>query len=181
MREQIDTIPVNDAFSSGDECPFCNLRRQAEQRTIRYVLGPGATYMEPDVRAATDEMGFCPGHTKKLYDYGNALGNALMMQTYLVGLLRELDKQLENYELPEKKGLFSRKPAAQDTLSVWAAGKQNSCFVCNRMEGHMRRYYATFFHLLKEPEFRAKVEASKGFCMRHFTQLLENAKVSSYT
>lgn len=30
MREQIDTIPVNEAFASGDECPFCYLERVAE-------------------------------------------------------------------------------------------------------------------------------------------------------
>jgi hypothetical protein len=174
MKQQIDTIPVNDAFSTNDECPFCNLQRQAEQRTIRYVLGPGATYMEPDVRAVTDEMGFCPGHTKKLYDYGYALGNALMMQTYMVGLLRELDKQLENYELPDKKGLFSRKPTSPDTLSTWAASKQDSCFVCSRVQNHMQRYYATFYHLIKDEEFRKKVESCKGFCLPHFGQLMEH-------
>ena len=70
MREQIDTIPVNDAFLSEDECPFCFLERQAEQRTIRYVLGPGASYMEPDVRAATDKSGFCTHHMKTVYDFG---------------------------------------------------------------------------------------------------------------
>ena len=32
MREQIETIPVNEAFLSGDECPFCYLERQAEQK-----------------------------------------------------------------------------------------------------------------------------------------------------
>ena len=40
----------------------------------------------------------------------------------------------------------------------------------------MRRYYATFFHLIKDEEFRAKVEGSKGFCMHHFAQLLEVAQ-----
>lgn len=178
MKEQIDTIPVNDAFASGDECPFCYLQRQAEQRTIRYVLGPGATYMEPDVRAVTDEQGFCPGHTKKLYDYGNALGNALMMQTYIVGLLRELDKQLDDYELPAKKSLFARKaPKDEDPLLRWAQRKQEGCFICSRMENHMRRYYATFYHLSKDGEFRAKVENCKGFCLPHFAGLLENAEL----
>ena len=46
MKEQLHTIPVNEAFDSGDECPFCYLQRQAEHRTIRYVVGPGASYME---------------------------------------------------------------------------------------------------------------------------------------
>lgn len=179
MREQIDTIPVNDAFDSGDECPFCHLERQAEQRTIRYVLGPGATYMEPDVRDATDKQGFCCVHTKKMYDYGNSLGNALIMQTYMVGLLRELDKQLEKYELPAKKGLFSpkKKPGMQDesSLQQWAKSKADTCFICSRVDYHMARYYATFYHLIKDAEFRTKVGNCKGFCLKHFAQLLEEA------
>ena len=118
MKEQIETIPVNDAFDSGDECPFCWLRRQAEQRAIRYVLGPGASYMEPDVREVTDEKGFCPEHMQKMYDYGNALGNALIMQTYFVGLLKAMDRQLEDFEIPPKKSLFGgRKQKPQEKPS----------------------------------------------------------------
>ena len=119
MREQIDTIPVNEAFSSNDECPFCYLERQAEQRAIRYTVGPGASYMEPEVRGTTDRLGFCAQHMKKLYDYGNALGNALILQTYYVGLIRELDRQLDDFEIPPKKPCFpskSKNPGRQKTL-----------------------------------------------------------------
>ena len=31
MREHIDTVPVVEAFNSGDECPFCYLERMSEQ------------------------------------------------------------------------------------------------------------------------------------------------------
>ena len=44
------------------------------------------------------------------------------------------------------------------------------------MEYNMRRYYNTFFYLIKDQEFRAKVEKSKGFCLHHFQQLLESAQ-----
>lgn len=54
MKEHLQTIPINEAFDSGDECPFCWLERKAEQSAIRYVVGHGASYMEPDVRGATD-------------------------------------------------------------------------------------------------------------------------------
>ena len=54
MKEHLQTIPINEAFDSGDECPFCWLERKAEQSAIRYVAGHGASYMEPDVRGATD-------------------------------------------------------------------------------------------------------------------------------
>ena len=93
MKEHIHTIPVNDAFLSGDECPFCFLERKVEQSTIRYVAGPGASYMEPDVRAATDQVGFCTHHTKKLYDYGNTLGSALILE-FLLHYMTKPDYQL---------------------------------------------------------------------------------------
>jgi len=176
MKEQIDTIPVNDAFNADDECPFCYLERQVEQKALRYTLGPGASYMEPDVRGVTDHHGFCRQHYKKMYDYGNALGNALIMQTYFVGLQKELDSHLVSMELPEKKGLFSKKQGQPLPITQWAKNKNQTCFLCHKIDYNMNRYYATFFHLIKDEEFRAKVENSKGFCMHHFAQLLEQAE-----
>ncbi|MBQ8359326.1 MAG: hypothetical protein IJX37_05375 [Oscillospiraceae bacterium] len=176
MKEQIDTIPVNEAFETADECPFCYLERQVEQKAIRYTIGPGASYMEPDVRAATDSQGFCRQHYKKLYDYGNSLGNALVMQTYMVGLQKELKNQIAALAMPEKKGLFSKKQTEELPLLTWAKQKNSTCFLCSKVNYNMRRYYATFFHLIKDGEFRAKVEGSKGFCMHHFAQLLEVAQ-----
>ena len=40
----------------------------------------------------------------------------------------------------------------------------------------MDRYYLTFFHLIKDGDFRRAAEESKGFCMRHFSQLLQYAQ-----
>lgn len=178
MKEQIHTVPVNEAFDSGDECPFCWLERQAERSAIRYTLGPGASYMEPDVRAETDRAGFCGAHLQKMYDYGNALGSALIMQTYMNILLEEMDRQMEDYELPAKRSLFRRKndSGGSDSLADWAKGKGCSCYICNKVEYNLNRYYATFFALVKEAEFREKVERSRGFCMRHFAGLLERAR-----
>ncbi len=173
MKEQIDTAPVIEAFESGDECPFCYLERMAEQRAINYAAGSCASYMEPDVRAITDQMGFCGHHLKKLYDYGNALGNALMMQTHLIELSRELEQQLSHMKLPKKRGLLSKpEPSA---LAQWLAKRNSTCYLCSRIDRAMDRYLITFFALLKDPEFICRVEHSKGFCFRHFQTLLEYA------
>ena len=177
MREQIDTIPVNEAFASDDECPFCYLERMSEQRTIRYVLGPGASYMEPEVRGVTDIVGFCREHYQKMYDFGNALGNALIMQSYLAGLIKEFQAEAAGFTPPGKKPLFGkRKDTEESSLLQWAKEKGSTCYICRRNEANMNRYYLTFFVLLKEPEFRKRVEEGKGFCMRHFAGLLEQAK-----
>ena len=178
MKEQLHTMPVIEAFESGDECPFCYLERQTEQRAINYTLGPSASYMEVDVRQVTDREGFCREHLKKMFDYGNALGNALILQTYYIGMLEQLEQQLDHYDLPEKRSLFRRKKTepVQEGLVPWLDQKLGSCFVCNQLEENMERYYATFFALLKDGEFRQKVEGSKGLCMRHFLELLKRTQ-----
>lgn len=176
MKERIDTIPVNEAFGAGEECPFCHLERQAEQRVIRYTLGPGASYMEPEVRAETDRAGFCGAHLKKMYDYGNSLGNALILETYMNGVLEELEKELDNFELPAKRGLFSKKQPEGNRLAQWTQGRLGSCHICSKVRCNMERYYHTFFVMVKDAEFRGLVERSKGFCLNHFGALVGMAE-----
>ena len=175
MKETIYTIPLNEAFETTDECPFCHLERMTEQRTIKYVLGPGASYMEPDVRLATDREGFCGAHFKKMYDYGNSLGNALIMQTYFVSMFEEMVAEMDRFQKPGKRGIFAKKPTEESSLVTWMRTKQSTCYICNKLEYNMDRYYATFYQLIKDQEFRSKVENSKGFCMRHFLALMEKA------
>ena len=177
MKEQIHTIPLTEAFTTEDECPFCYLHRQIEHRAIRYFAGPSASYMEPDVRAITNRHGFCPDHMQKLYDYGNPLGNALMLQTYYESVLRQLHTQLKNLQQPAKKGLLPRKKAVS-TTPIWEDIQQqvDDCAICRRVEESMQRHYRVFFSLLKEAEFRQAVQGSKGFCMHHFAQLLQQAQ-----
>lgn len=177
MQEKLHTIPVNEAFESGDECPFCYLERETEERAINYTIGPGASYMEPEIRAITDAEGFCAGHMKKLFDYGNALGCSLILQTYFIGILQELEQQLEAYEMPPKRSIFRKKQVQEpeNVLDAWLRKREESCFICNQIRGNKRRYYETFFALLKEEQFRRKVEGCKGFCLHHFRELLASA------
>lgn len=176
MKETLEIIPVNDAFDAGDECPFCFLERMSEQRAIRFTLGPGASYMETAVREATTQAGFCPEHMKKAFDYGNSLGNGLILQSYMNQLLQELQSQLDDFELPAKRPLFKKKaPAEEPDILAWVKRKTSTCYICDKNAYNMHRYFCTFFALLKDPEFRTKVENCKGFCMRHFARLLELA------
>ncbi len=176
MKQQIDTIPVIESFNAGDECPFCYLERITEQKAIRYTAGPGASYMEPDVREVTDKLGFCGHHMEKLFTYGNSLGNALMMQTYYVGLIKELETRCDNFTVPKKSILGKKSVSSEETIAQWATRRGSTCFLCDKIEYNMKRYYDTFFYLLKEGSFRQKVENSKGFCMRHFARLMTEAE-----
>lgn len=177
MKEQIHTIPIAQALASGDECPFCDLHRQMEQRAIRYFAGPSASYMEPTVRAITNRTGFCREHSKKLFDYGNPLGTALMVQTHYETVMQQLQQQMENYEIPAKKSIFSKKkPAQVSDFPQQLQQQATACAICDRVEESMARQYRVFFSLLHEPEFRERVEQSKGFCILHFARLLQEAQ-----
>ncbi len=176
MREHIDTVPLIEAFDAGDECPFCYLERMAEQKTIRYVLGPSASYMEPDVRGQTDGRGFCREHMQKMYTYGNALGNALILQTHMAGLLEQLHREVDALEVPDKRPLLGKNRTQDLPILQWARERGSGCFLCDRLHYHMDRYYTTYFVLLKDPQFREKAENGKGLCLRHFAQLLEQAR-----
>ena len=92
--------------------------------------------------------------------------------------LEELQEQLDNYELPPQKGVFTKKRPQTEETPYWHRLQErvNSCAVCEKVDCNMERYFSTFFYLLKEPEFREKVEKCKGFCLRHFTKLLEVAE-----
>ena len=101
MAEQIYTIPVNDAFDSGCECPMCQMQKDLERNAIEYTMGP--SYMEDDNRAMTDKLGFCSHHLRMLYQEKNRLGLALMMNT---------DTLTQVVLMPARRALFSLEPTA---------------------------------------------------------------------
>ena len=97
MKEKLYTIPLNDAVNASDECPFCFIERELEQNSLDFVLGNSSSYMESDIRDQTDKAGFCRVHMKKMFDYGNTLGNALILQTHYHKLREEMRKQFDSF------------------------------------------------------------------------------------
>lgn len=104
MKEKLYTIPLNDAVNAGDECPFCYIERNVEQDLMDFVLGSCASYMESDVREDTDREGFCRTHMKKMFDYGNTLGNGWILKTYYKKLLSEMDGEFRHFK-PQKQSM----------------------------------------------------------------------------
>ncbi|MBQ1310928.1 MAG: hypothetical protein IIY55_03685 [Blautia sp.] len=181
MKEKLYTIPLNDAMNENDECPFCFLERSLLQRTMDFVLGNSSSYMESDMREKTDKAGFCRTHTKMMFDYGNALGNGLILQTHLHKVRQELHEQLQQYT-PSGKGSLFKRISAKNTsgpnpISTWAKERDSSCFICDQLKEEFSCYIATFFFMYKKDEaFRQKVRDCKGFCIPHFGMLMEEAE-----
>lgn len=173
MKEELFTIPVNEALEADGECLFCTLNKKLESDILNYVMGP--SYMEEDIREETDKTGFCEKHYSQIYNAQNRLGAALILETHLRQIRKDLSvilkKEVEGFN--KKKSIFTKKDEfspAQDYID----NINDSCYACRRMDARMDSYIDTFFYLWKrEPEFCDKIMNSKGFCIKHFSMLLE--------
>lgn len=183
MKEKLYTIPLNDAFHAADECPFCYVEKKIEEDMLDFVLGSGSSYMESDVREATDKEGFCRYHFQKMFDYGNTLGNAWILKTHYQKMRGEMQEQFQRFQ-PRKTNLMDRlrkgginASAKQNAIGIWADEKSHSCYICNRYVDTYKRYLDTFFVMYKkDPDFVSMVQGSKGFCLQHFGDLCEMAE-----
>lgn len=184
MKEKLYTLPLTDAFRADDECPFCYIERQLEQHAIDFTLGPGASYMEDDVRAETDKAGFCKEHYRQMFVYGNRIGSALIMETHLRSLSSELKKETRNFSSKAKSGIMGRFRKSSETaesgsnVSKWVHMRTRSCYICDQIRNNYDRYLATFYHLFKknDPEFMELLKKGKGFCLPHFGDLIDGAE-----
>ncbi|NSW89760.1 MAG: ABC transporter substrate-binding protein [Firmicutes bacterium] len=191
MKEQIYTIPVMDAFKEESECPMCILEKNLEDHYIDYVLGP--SLMEPDCRIETNEKGFCRRHFELLYNkQENRLGLGLIIDTHLCEQNKKLKKKHSKKPASIKrdggtfmvKSIFgrfgSRKTPTEafvDELIEELAVLENKCMICDKMDYTMERYLDVIMYLWgKEEEFRKLFNNNKGFCLKHFRQLLEGTK-----
>ena len=179
MKEKIYTIPLNDAVNAADECPFCFIERAVEQDLMDFVLGSAASYMEADVREETDKAGFCRTHFKKMFDYGNTLGNGWILKTHYMRTIKEMQKEFQNFA-PTKSGFLGMRKKGTDAVnnvSAWIRKREESCYICNRFKADYERYLDTFFYLYdKDEEFKKKILQGKGFCLTHFGDLIEGAE-----
>lgn len=171
MKEELYTIPVNDAFQTACECPICAMKDTLEQNAVEYTMGP--SYMEDDIRMETDRMGFCRRHMGLIAEQGNKLGLALVVKTHMDKIIRDVEKLAKKREKPRSR---FRKSSPQDPVSEYLQELENSCFVCGRIENSFRRYIATVFYLWKNDEsFRRVYTESRGFCNEHYRILLKEA------
>ena len=173
MKEQLYTIPVNDAFAVDCECPVCSMYDSRERDAIEFTMGP--SYMEDDIRMETNKIGFCSHHVKQLYKHQNRLGLALILHTHMQRTNRDLEELLAS-DKPVKKGLFSKKTENASPVTEYIKNLNHSCYICNRIDRIFSRYLATIYHCYEhDEEFRQKFASSKGFCTKHFGMLYDGA------
>lgn len=182
MKEKLYEIPLNDAVNEDDECFFCFIERKMEQELLDYVLGSCASYMESDTREKTDQAGFCREHQKKMFDYGNALGNGWILKTYYDRTIKEMREQFKQQDtgkisfMDRLKAKSNAAKGGANAVADWIDGKEGTCYICDHFQSAYERYIAAFFHLYqKDASFRAKIAKGKGVCLHHFKDLCRGA------
>ncbi len=166
LKEHIYTIPVTEAFTAAGgskQCPFCALREKLERDELELILG--ASMMEPDIRAMTNDLGFCDRHFTKMFAMKNRLGLALMLESHLSSLKKEL----------KTGNLFSRDIAAKSVERIERL--ESSCYVCGRIEDKIKKMFKTAALLFnEEKEFRAAFENVNHFCLPHYREYMLAAR-----
>lgn len=174
MKEKLYTMPVNDAVNANDECPLCNASRALERDAIDFAIGPAASYMESDIREATDKKGFCKHHFQMMFDYGNSLGNALILSSHIRKVRTDLKKQTDSYK-PKASGMF--KKSEESNVESYLSDLSGHCYVCEYYSDTYKRYLDTFFYLYEnDSEFANKIKSGKGFCLEHMNELVREAQ-----
>lgn len=163
MKEKIYTIAVNEAFEADCSCPLCYLHQGIEKKTVDFTMGP--SMMEPEFRIKSNADGFCNKHYEQMLGNSNILSLALMLDTHLNEIIEKLEN-LPAYHKKKEKNPLLKEYSRMD----------RSCVICEKIKDTMEKYIDVVFYLYKtEPEFRTKLLHTKGFCVRHFTELLDKS------
>ena len=116
--------------------------------------------MQPEYRVRVNERGFCTRHTLALYRGDNKLGTALQFATRI---------ETVNKNIREIKKAKQSKALAHDL-----GENLDTCVICDTVDEMMVRYSYTVAQMFdNEKDFPALFAESKGFCMKHFTWLLQ--------
>ncbi len=173
MKEKLYTIPVNEAFHADSECPVCFMKKALEDNAIDFTMGP--SYMEDDVRAETDKIGFCSHHIEKLYENQNRLGLALMLKTHMDKTIQDIEKLSLTGSKLSSPSLFKKK-AEVSGVKTYIDQLDASCYICDKINNIFIRYIDTIFWLYQnDDQFRNKFIQSKGFCTAHYGLLYDEA------
>ena len=164
MKERIYTIPVNEAFDPPyDRCPFCRLYEKLEEDEIQIMLG--SAMMDPAIRQATNESGFCSRHYNMMFEKQNRLGLALILESHLDTLKKGLKKG--TVFAPD---IGNRSVSRIETL-------EKTCYVCDKIEEKISKMFTTAVYLFdEEKDFRAKFDKTPYLCLPHYKKFVLTAK-----
>ena len=165
MKETICTIPINDIFMPKCGCPFCRMESMLEEQYVKFITGDAM--MEPNIRIETNKKGFCHRHFSQMFEKGQKLPNALILESHLQEIIdNDMPKKLKGK--PDKKQLEVIKK------------RLDSCYVCDRIEWDMHHFCDTIFvEWAKGEEFYKLYNEQPFICFKHYDFIMNVATQKS--
>ena len=166
MGYHIDTGLIKEKFATPCECPLCEIQKIVEEQFLHEFLNDAV--MEDSARAKVNKLGFCGKHFDMLFARPNKLSVALQITTRT----NTLQKLLTNV-----------KSVSQAKKQAKALEKQSTtCIICDLTNESMVKYYKTVAQLFnKEKDFYKTLLSTKGFCLKHYSALLNYASYAGFT
>ncbi len=164
MNYHIDTGLIKEKFNVDCECPLCEIQRVVEEQFLHEFLNDAV--MEDNTRIKVGKLGFCDKHFDMLFIRPNKLSVALQVRTRIEKL------QAQFGEITSvKQGLKMAKELEKAS---------STCIICDLVEESMTKYYKTIAQMYaNEKDFYKTLIGTKGFCMKHYTQLIKHSKCAS--
>lgn len=171
MKVQLEIIPVWDAMKRGGGCLLCDLNKGAQQKAVKFYLGPSV--MNPETRVKVNKAWFCDEHLGMLLASGKVHGMALMAQTRLDAVKEGLEDSFRRLEKASSGWSLSK---ASKSLDEAMEGLEPHCLICESLKKSEESYAGTVAYLYEHDEdFRKALASSQGFCLPHFRLLVAMA------
>ena len=182
MQETIYSLALYDAFRQESECPLCLIEEKREEEALDYLLHQAL--MDVRTRGETNREGFCRRHFELMYRRrAYRLQLALILDTYLAtenARLKKLAAGITGRGRAHTNPFFSLGRGKQQTgpeerLLQELRYQERSCYICRKINTVMDEHIKVLFHLWEGERVCRGFAEKKGFCQKHFRQLLERA------
>ncbi len=165
MGYHIDTGLIKEKFKVDCECPLCEIQRVVEEQFLHEFLNDAV--MEDNTRIKVGKLGFCSRHFDMLFSRQNKLSVALQIGT-------RADK-ISSILSPVK----NVKSAIKQAQALDKSGE--TCAICEYVNESMVKYYKTIAQMFeRERDFYKTLIGSKGFCLKHYAELLRYSKSAGF-
>lgn len=165
MAYHIDTGLIKDKMKVDCECPLCEIRSIVEEQFLFEFLNDAV--MEENTRLKVNALGFCGKHFEMLYNRQNKLSVALQISTRVDTILKDIT-EVKNVKAAKKQA---------DALDK----SSTTCIICDLTEDSMVKYYKTIAQMfVKEQNFYKTLLSTKGFCLKHYAELLRYASYAGF-
>lgn len=165
MKENICTIPINDLFKPKNGCPICRMEEMLEETYVAYTVGD--SMMEPNTRIETNKKGFCHRHFSKMFQVGQKLPNALILESHLQQIIDDV--------LPKKAGSKPDKKALEKINEL-----EKTCYVCDRIKRDVDHLLSTVYvQYQKDPDFVKLYREQPYICLNHYALIMKNASMKN--